>query len=127
MCQVKSAVWTLERGCSVVIANGMKKDDVVLNIVNGRNVGTFFTETKPAGLAPDIQATRARDGGRLLQSLTPEKVKYKNIRQKVSTCTVVISSASFIICYCFSFICSNAKNWHVDKFMSFIMLLILSS
>ncbi|XP_071827592.1 delta-1-pyrroline-5-carboxylate synthase-like isoform X2 [Apostichopus japonicus] len=71
--KVKSAVWTLERGCSVVIANGMKKDDVVLNIVNGRNVGTFFTETKPAGLAPDIQATRARDGGRLLQSLTPEK------------------------------------------------------
>lgn len=71
--KVKSAVWTLERGCSVVIANGMKKDDIILNIVNGRKVGTFFTDTKPAGVAPDLQATRARDGGRHLQGLSPDQ------------------------------------------------------
>lgn len=71
--KVKSAVWTLERGCSVVIANGMKKDDVVLNIVNGRKSGTFFTETKPAGVSPDLQATKAREGSRILQALNPDQ------------------------------------------------------
>lgn len=52
----------------------MKKDDIILNIVNGRKVGTFFTDTKPAGVAPDLQATRARDGGRHLQGLSPDQV-----------------------------------------------------
>lgn len=71
--KVKAANWALERGCSVVIGNGMNRGDIVLDIVNGRKVGTFFTETKPTGVAPELQATRARDGGRLLQSLSPDE------------------------------------------------------
>ncbi|XP_041476424.1 delta-1-pyrroline-5-carboxylate synthase-like isoform X1 [Lytechinus variegatus] len=71
--KVKAANWALERGCSVVIGNGMNRDDIVLNILNGRKVGTFFTETKPTGVSPENQAIKAREGGRLLQSLSPEQ------------------------------------------------------
>eukprot|EP00057_Strongylocentrotus_purpuratus_P029018 XP_011683492.1 PREDICTED: delta-1-pyrroline-5-carboxylate synthase isoform X1 [Strongylocentrotus purpuratus] len=71
--KVKAANWALERGCSVVIGNGMNRDDIVLNILNGRKVGTFFTETKPTGVSPEMQAIKARDGGRLLQALTSEQ------------------------------------------------------
>ncbi|XP_071479465.1 delta-1-pyrroline-5-carboxylate synthase-like [Diadema antillarum] len=71
--KVKAANWALERGCSVVIGNGMNRDDIVLNIVNGRKIGTFFTETKPTGVTPENQAVSAREGGRILQALAPQE------------------------------------------------------
>ncbi|XP_071793189.1 delta-1-pyrroline-5-carboxylate synthase-like [Asterias amurensis] len=71
--KVKAANWALERGIAVVIANGMSDGQVILDVVKGRKVGTFFSETKPVGPAPDLQATKARDGGRLLQSLTADE------------------------------------------------------
>ena len=57
----------------------MSDGQVILDVVKGRKVGTFFSETKPTGPAPDLQATKARDGGRLLQSLTADEVGGFNI------------------------------------------------
>ncbi|XP_022098225.1 delta-1-pyrroline-5-carboxylate synthase-like [Acanthaster planci] len=71
--KVKAANWALERGIAVVIANGMSEGQVILDVVKGRKVGTFFSETKPSGPSPDLQAGKAREGGRLLQSLSPEQ------------------------------------------------------
>ncbi|XP_071948514.1 delta-1-pyrroline-5-carboxylate synthase-like isoform X2 [Antedon mediterranea] len=71
--KVKAANWALERGVGVIIANGMSQQPVISNVVNGKKVGTFFTEAKPAGLSSDQQAFRAREGGRKLQTLTADQ------------------------------------------------------
>ena len=47
---------------------------IVSVLFKGKKVGTFFTEAKLTGVPADVQAQRARDGGRLLQSLTAELV-----------------------------------------------------
>ncbi|XP_048584546.1 delta-1-pyrroline-5-carboxylate synthase isoform X2 [Nematostella vectensis] len=74
--KVRSAVWALERGTSVVIANGTGEDyHVVRDIINGRNVGTFFTTAEQIGPSIEDQATKARDGGRALQALSAEQRK----------------------------------------------------
>jgi delta-1-pyrroline-5-carboxylate synthetase len=49
---VKSALWALQGGTSVVIANGTDPKvtgHVITDIVEGKKVGTFFSEVKPAG------------------------------------------------------------------------------
>lgn len=51
--QVKAALWALRGGTSVVIANGTNPKvtgHVITDILEGKKVGTFFTEIKPAGL-----------------------------------------------------------------------------
>lgn len=51
--QVKAALWALQGGTSVVIANGTNPKvtgHVITDIVEGKKVGTFFSETKPAGV-----------------------------------------------------------------------------
>ena len=46
--QVESSVWCLNHGTSVVICNGCSKQGttMLLDIVNGKDIGTFFTHDK---------------------------------------------------------------------------------
>nr|CAH0103046.1 unnamed protein product [Daphnia galeata] len=67
--KVRSACWALEKGISVVICNGMA-ENAVRNIISGRKLGTFFTDSKNGGISIESAAEHARDGGRQLQNLT---------------------------------------------------------
>ncbi|XP_028651622.1 delta-1-pyrroline-5-carboxylate synthase isoform X1 [Erpetoichthys calabaricus] len=74
--KVKAALWALQGGTSVVIANGTHPKvtgHVITDIVEGKKVGTFFSEVKPAGPTVEQQAEMARSGGRTLASLLPEQ------------------------------------------------------
>ncbi|XP_074614745.1 delta-1-pyrroline-5-carboxylate synthase-like isoform X3 [Acropora palmata] len=68
--KVKAASWALERGTSVVIANGTSSDYVIRQVLDGRKVGTFFTMVDEAGPSVEYQAAEARTGGRALQALS---------------------------------------------------------
>ncbi|KAK6329313.1 hypothetical protein J4Q44_G00012910 [Coregonus suidteri] len=49
--KVKAALWALQGGTSVVIANGIHPKvtgHIITDIVEGKKVGTFFSEVKPA-------------------------------------------------------------------------------
>lgn len=41
--KVNAATWAMARGVSVVICNGMQ-EKAIKTIINGRKVGTFFTD-----------------------------------------------------------------------------------
>uniref|UniRef100_A0A7N8YAS5 Delta-1-pyrroline-5-carboxylate synthase n=1 Tax=Mastacembelus armatus TaxID=205130 RepID=A0A7N8YAS5_9TELE len=74
--KVKAALWALQGGTSVVIANGTHPKvtgHVITDIVEGKKVGTFFSEVKPAGPTVEQQAEMARNSGRVLASLLPEQ------------------------------------------------------
>ncbi|KAF7253368.1 Delta-1-pyrroline-5-carboxylate synthase [Varanus komodoensis] len=74
--KVKAALWALQGGTSVVIANGTHpkiSGHVITDIVEGKKVGTFFSEVKPAGPTVEQQAEMARAGGRSLAALQPEQ------------------------------------------------------
>ncbi|KAM4703234.1 delta-1-pyrroline-5-carboxylate synthase isoform 2-T2 [Rhinophrynus dorsalis] len=73
---VKAALWALQGGTSVVIANGTHpkiSGHVITDIVEGKKVGTFFSEVKPAGPTVEQQAEMARSGGRNLAALLPQQ------------------------------------------------------
>uniref|UniRef100_A0A9J7XSP3 Delta-1-pyrroline-5-carboxylate synthase n=1 Tax=Cyprinus carpio carpio TaxID=630221 RepID=A0A9J7XSP3_CYPCA len=73
--KVKAALWALQGGTSVVIANGTHPKvtgHVITDIVEGKKVGTFFSEVKPAGPTVEQQTEMARSAGRTLASLEPE-------------------------------------------------------
>uniref|UniRef100_A0A3Q0T9T5 Delta-1-pyrroline-5-carboxylate synthase n=1 Tax=Amphilophus citrinellus TaxID=61819 RepID=A0A3Q0T9T5_AMPCI len=72
--KVKAALWALQGGTSVVIANGTNPKvtgHVITDIVEGKKVGTFFSEIKPAGPSVEEQTEMARSFGRTLASLHP--------------------------------------------------------
>ncbi|XP_038128561.1 delta-1-pyrroline-5-carboxylate synthase [Cyprinodon tularosa] len=72
--KVKAALWALEGGTSVIIANGTNPKvtgQVITDIVEGKKVGTFFSEIKPAGPSVEEQTIMARNSGRILASLKP--------------------------------------------------------
>ncbi|KAJ0004998.1 hypothetical protein NQD34_011212 [Periophthalmus magnuspinnatus] len=74
--KVKAALWALQGGTSVVIANGTDPKvtgHVITDIVEGKKVGTFFSEVKPAGPTVEQQTEMARHAGRALASLDPEQ------------------------------------------------------
>ncbi|KAF3704353.1 Delta-1-pyrroline-5-carboxylate synthase [Channa argus] len=74
--KVKAALWALQGGTSVVIANGTNPKvtgHVITDIVEGKKVGTFFSEIKPAGPTVEQQTEMARNSGRALASLHPEQ------------------------------------------------------
>ncbi|XP_072229861.1 delta-1-pyrroline-5-carboxylate synthase [Leuresthes tenuis] len=74
--KVKAALWALQGGTSVVIANGTNPKvtgHVITDIVEGKKVGTFFSETKPAGPSVEEQTEMARNSGRSLASLQPDQ------------------------------------------------------
>uniref|UniRef100_A0AAQ6A8G6 Delta-1-pyrroline-5-carboxylate synthase n=1 Tax=Amphiprion ocellaris TaxID=80972 RepID=A0AAQ6A8G6_AMPOC len=73
---VKAALWALQGGTSVVIANGTNPKvtgHVITDIVEGKKVGTFFSEIKPAGPSVEQQTEMARNAGRTLASLHPDQ------------------------------------------------------
>lgn len=68
--KVKAATWALERGVSVVICNGMQ-EKAIKTIIEGRRLGTFFTDAAPVSSASvDVLAENARHGSRVLQGLS---------------------------------------------------------
>ncbi|KAG8008671.1 Delta-1-pyrroline-5-carboxylate synthase, partial [Nibea albiflora] len=74
--KVKAALWALQGGTSVVIANGTHPKvtgHVITDIVEGKKVGTFFSEIKPAGPTVEQQTEMARNTGRSLASLHPDQ------------------------------------------------------
>ncbi|XP_028403121.1 delta-1-pyrroline-5-carboxylate synthase-like isoform X2 [Dendronephthya gigantea] len=72
--KVKSSVWALERGTSVVIANGVGSEYHALSkILAGGKIGTFFSLAEQTGPSVEDQAEEARSAGRALQALEPEK------------------------------------------------------
>ena len=54
--QVKSATWALDHGVAVVIGNGMA-DNCIANIVEGKKLGTFFTNAEIKGTPVELQAS----------------------------------------------------------------------
>ncbi|CAL7946352.1 unnamed protein product [Xylocopa violacea] len=70
--KVHAALWALDRGVSVVICNGTQ-DKAIKNILSGRKIGTFFTQTSEASTSVEVIAENARIGSRTLQALRPEE------------------------------------------------------
>lgn len=73
--KVNAATWAMARGVSVVICNGMQ-EKAIKTIINGRKVGTFFTDsvtTSAAASSVDVLAENARSGSRVLQRLSPSE------------------------------------------------------
>ncbi|NXS02504.1 P5CS synthase, partial [Oxylabes madagascariensis] len=61
--KVKAALWALQGGTSVVIANGTHpkiSGHVITDIVEGKKVGTFFSEVKPAGEYRELNVKQHR-------------------------------------------------------------------
>ncbi|XP_048864996.1 delta-1-pyrroline-5-carboxylate synthase-like [Brienomyrus brachyistius] len=74
--KVKAALWALQGGTAVVIANGTHPKvtgHVIADIMEGKKVGTFFSEVKPAGPTVEQQTDMARQGCRVLAALLPEQ------------------------------------------------------
>ncbi|XP_066855098.1 delta-1-pyrroline-5-carboxylate synthase-like isoform X5 [Anser cygnoides] len=74
--KVKAALWALQGGTSAVIASGTHpkiSGHVITDVVEGKKVGTFFSEVKPAGPPAEQQGERSRAGGRTLAALQPEQ------------------------------------------------------
>ncbi|XP_050395440.1 delta-1-pyrroline-5-carboxylate synthase isoform X1 [Patella vulgata] len=67
--KVVAATWALKHGVSCVICNGCE-DNAIVNISQGKKVGTFFTSQPSTGTPVEVQALQAREGGRLLQALS---------------------------------------------------------
>ncbi|KAF7998305.1 hypothetical protein HCN44_009703 [Aphidius gifuensis] len=70
--KVNAALWALDRGVSVVICNGTQ-EKAIKSIMEGRKIGTFFTETTNPSVPIDLIAENARIGSRQLQALTPQQ------------------------------------------------------
>ncbi|CAF3462471.1 unnamed protein product [Rotaria sp. Silwood1] len=72
--KVKCASWALDHNVAVVISNG-QIDKAILHIIDGKKIGTFFTNAPAEKIPVDVQALKVRDGSRLLQRLTAEQRK----------------------------------------------------
>ena len=73
--KVKAATWALDNHCSVVICNGQRENGIT-GIISGKKIGTFFSNLgkDEASVAPvEMQALKARDGGRVLQALSADQ------------------------------------------------------
>jgi delta-1-pyrroline-5-carboxylate synthetase len=53
--QVEAATWALDHGVSVVICNGME-DNAIKTILDGKKIGTFFTDHKSSRLPVETLA-----------------------------------------------------------------------
>ncbi|KAL5234669.1 hypothetical protein ACI65C_002079 [Semiaphis heraclei] len=70
--KVQAATWALNRGVAVVICNGMQ-EKAIKSIVQGTQIGTFFTNASTSNNTPvETVAENARSGSRILQKLPPE-------------------------------------------------------
>lgn len=68
--KVRSALWALKKGTSVVICNGSSAG-IITGVVNGDRLGTFFTESVVETESANL-AKLARDGSRKLLSVGAE-------------------------------------------------------
>ena len=70
--KVAAAAWALDNDCSVIICNS-KRQNAIIDSVGGKKIGTFFTNnTENAGDQARVEAVamKARDGGRIMQTLS---------------------------------------------------------
>ncbi|KAG8174198.1 hypothetical protein JTE90_021770, partial [Oedothorax gibbosus] len=70
--KVSAASWALERGIAVVICNGTN-EQAVSRIVQGKRIGTFFTDHKSLTVTVETRAVNAKKGSRRLQELSGEQ------------------------------------------------------
>lgn len=73
--KIAAASWALEHDCSVVICNG-QQENAITDTINGKQIGTFFSydeNAQESTMSKELLATKAREGGRLLQQLQPEE------------------------------------------------------
>jgi len=70
--KVKSALWALDHGVSVVICNGMQYN-TIRKIYAGERTGSFFTNAEDVSVPVEVMAINARSGSRKLQSLSPSE------------------------------------------------------
>ena len=55
--KVKSALWALDHGSSVVICNGLRFNNI-RKVMDGQKVGTFFTKANSDAVPVDILAKK---------------------------------------------------------------------
>lgn len=73
--KIEAASWAVENDCSVVICNG-ETENAIFDTIHGKKVGTFFSNTDADDTSYETKesiASKAREGGRLLQQLKPEE------------------------------------------------------
>ncbi|UYV68206.1 ALDH18A1 [Cordylochernes scorpioides] len=70
--KVKAASWALKKGVSVIICNGTE-ENAVSRIIQGKRVGTFFTEQKHHAVPVETLAINVRKSSRTLQSLSADE------------------------------------------------------
>ena len=74
--KVQAALWSLEQGTSTVICNGcFTKGAVLTDVVDGKKVGTFFTDAAVESADASNQAAEAKEGSRKLQQLSTAERK----------------------------------------------------
>lgn len=56
---MKAATWAVQNGVSVVICNGTE-EKALLNIIKGKQVGTFFTTAQVTGTPVELQAMQGK-------------------------------------------------------------------
>ena len=72
--KVEAAIWSLEHGTTTVICNGcFDKSSVLIDVVDGKKVGTFFTEANVEVSNALDHAAKAKEGSRKLQVLQPNE------------------------------------------------------
>lgn len=59
--KVQSATWALDNNCSVVICNG-QRENAIIDIVNGKRIGTFFTHSSEQSSCENTVEKLAVDG-----------------------------------------------------------------
>lgn len=52
---MEAATWALDKGCSVVICNG-REPGAIGKIMQGKSVGTFFTQAKSTNTPVELEA-----------------------------------------------------------------------
>jgi len=70
--KVDAAGWAFRKGVAVMVANGFE-DKCLHKLINGENIGTFFTANAPDASSTKEQAQACRTGSRKLQLLEPEQ------------------------------------------------------
>lgn len=71
--KITAAEYALKNDCSVIICNG-KQQNAIVDCLNGKKVGTFFTnEPVPSIVSVENMAISSRNGGRILQTLAADK------------------------------------------------------
>ncbi len=54
---MRAANWALEHDVSTVIANGFA-ENTIINIVNGKRIGTFFNSSESDSMPIEVQAAK---------------------------------------------------------------------